>query len=54
MTVAITLFQFSVKSLTEAKATETQILAGDASATVASVKEESVMPIKVMTINIDS
>ena len=54
ISVAITFFQSQVKALTGAEATETQILAGDASATVASVKEESVMQLKVMTINIDS
>jgi len=54
MTVAIEFFQSKVQELTGAEATETQILAGDASATVASVKEESVMQLKVMTINVAS
>merc|ERR1711892_798452 len=54
ITVAITFFQSQVKTLTGSEATETQILAGDASATVASIKQESIMQLKVMTINIVS
>merc|ERR1712106_803598 len=54
MTIAITFFQVQIKTLTGSEATETQILAGDASATVASIKEESIMQLKVMTINIAS
>merc|ERR1711892_138807 len=54
MTIAIEFFQAQIKTLTGSEATETQILAGDASATVASIKEESIMQLKVMTINIAS
>lgn len=49
--VAISFFQSQVKALTGAEATETQILAGDASATVASIKEENIMQLETMSIN---